>query len=293
MANELDSAHHLYVVPYKDVRNRTTVEHEQQSKAKAPPPPAQAGHVIEIDSSAVVAVPPGASGLSSLFDRDADPGPRAERPRVLDAGDALKKDLPVKKKDGQAAITLNAGTGAELAAALQHRLRIKQQLVPGDSGPGDPAATAPADDPGSGNIAENNLTVKANNVNKPVKQRAGTPTGRRPSWTGAPAGRRPSWTGASVSTMTTGDPPANVSANNSISTGGTLEWGDYQNLSEEEQEVQAVFFAQRFQVREDVVIHPLKDLSFLFRLADIFRPRPSGGYASRGRARTSIGEGRL
>ena len=248
MANELDSAHRLYVVPYKDVRNRTTVE--QQSKA-CPPTPADEP-VIEIDSSAI-AVPPGAIELSSLFVRDANPSPRVEHPaKVFDAGGILKKDLPVERKYGQAARTLNAGTGAELAAALQHRLALDRhggiaQLVPDDCDPGDPCSNdiaATLASPGSESIVDNNLTVKAKNLNKPA-QRAGTPTGRRPSWKAA-----------NVSAAASPNPSANISASGSVTssqkTGGTLEWEDYQGLSEEEQEVQAVFFAQRFQVREGV-----------------------------------------
>ena len=172
VANELDSARRLYVVPYKEVQHKTCIELHKPP----PPPPATPAAVSALASPAFTpplqngsraetplhegqsepelrqmekrAEPPqskSTAGLTALFggDDDAVSSPTAsdvKHTSPLDIADMVD-DVPAVTAS---AVTLNAGTGAELAAAVKNLLIAGRkptgaaQVIPDDYGYDDP-----------------------------------------------------------------------------------------------------------------------------------------------------------
>ncbi|KAL7535269.1 hypothetical protein ACHAXR_006387 [Thalassiosira sp. AJA248-18] len=149
VANELDRQ--LYVVPYKEVQHKTCIE---ISKPPHPPPPPAATPILltpplqhQSRTPTPQPQPPSSSGLSALFGNTNNNGDLASSPPDITNSPNIKPKNNVENNSSgvkTSAVTLNAGTGAELAAAVKHLLISQRKnpstamMIPDDYGFDDP-----------------------------------------------------------------------------------------------------------------------------------------------------------
>ena len=139
VANELDAARQLYVVPYKDIQKKTCLDPPKPTPAAPPSSP-----FISPPSSPKTVLK-GASGLlSALFkppSTDEDDDIVATIPQVIETAHSQDSQGELLK---HSAVTLNNATGVELANAIKSlRVGRRQQpdpvpIIPDDYGYDDP-----------------------------------------------------------------------------------------------------------------------------------------------------------
>jgi len=149
VANELDAARQLYVIPYKDIQRKTCLDPPkpaaQPEDEEAPPEESPPSPFISPSSSPKPK--PGqnfASGLSALFNPPSNNNNIDEI--FLPEIDAVNSKETGSKgvRPAQTAVTLNNATGAELAKAIRSlRVGRRQQpdpipVIPDDYGYDDP-----------------------------------------------------------------------------------------------------------------------------------------------------------
>jgi len=159
VANELDAARKLYVIPYKDIQRKTCLDPPKAAAQPGDAPPDDSP-TLPLDSPPSPFVSPpsspvkpkpkpvqnlaSASGLSALFDppskNDVDNDIFQPEIEVANCSERESKEV----RPAQFAVTLNNATGAELASAIKSlRVGRRQQpdpvpLIPDDDGYDDP-----------------------------------------------------------------------------------------------------------------------------------------------------------
>jgi hypothetical protein len=147
VANELDAARQLYVIPYKDIQRKTCLD---PPKPAAPPdgaPPEElppSPFISPLSSPKRQSFRNLASGLSALFNPPSDHNNNNNDdvfPVEIDVVNSQENQGALPKHN---AATLNNATGAELAAAIKSlRIGRRQQpdhipMIPDDYGYGEP-----------------------------------------------------------------------------------------------------------------------------------------------------------